>query len=437
MTLAKPVHLHLFPCLCLSLLLLQHANALPRSSVSSSPFFARRPSLRVWEELDGSAPLRGWPSPRTGFSASLSPVVFPPTSLLHTLSHRPTPSSLLSPRLSSLAFSSSLPLSCRGLRPETAVPRQGGRSFSAVALTRAATFAPPGTPSVSRLAAHLWTLCSLSASSLPGFVRPWFPAASPQASTVSRDARGRCGASLLSAAPSSPASLPLRVSECLISRGIFPPPSLPEASSRPVRVLAETSFSALGDLGFVMAGPEDARDGDSAPPFSSASLRASTRPSARREASSGVFSTRWGDSFSCTDAGHPGDRPLDCFSEGDESGEAPLSLRSRFSGGDTWLAGARGLGSLQMKVKVPTPALKPRTRKSIAKRFKITATGKLLYRHSGRQHLMSSKSGRRKRRLRKVCVLTGAMARKYLACIHTPRARVKRRKKLSPPVYKM
>ncbi|PHJ19461.1 ribosomal protein rpl35 [Cystoisospora suis] len=95
-----------------------------------------------------------------------------------------------------------------------------------------------------------------------------------------------------------------------------------------------------------------------------------------------------------------------------------------------------GVGSLEMKVKIPTPALKPRTRKSIAKRFKITATGKLLYRHSGRQHLMRKKQGQRRRRLRKVSVLTGKMASKFLSCIHTARARIRRRKKMPQPVYK-
>ncbi len=40
-----------------------------------------------------------------------------------------------------------------------------------------------------------------------------------------------------------------------------------------------------------------------------------------------------------------------------------------------------------------------KTKKSIAKRFKITGTGKLLRRSPGMRHLLSAKSRKRKRRL--------------------------------------
>ncbi|OVE74104.1 50S ribosomal protein L35 [bacterium B17] len=43
---------------------------------------------------------------------------------------------------------------------------------------------------------------------------------------------------------------------------------------------------------------------------------------------------------------------------------------------------------------------KKKTNKSAAKRFKKTATGKLKYSKAGSQHLLSSKSRKRKRRLR-------------------------------------
>lgn len=122
--------------------------------------------------------------------------------------------------------------------------------------------------------------------------------------------------------------------------------------------------------------------------------------------------------------------------ERETSEEGHRSLCSSSSSSFASASYRSGLGGLEMKVKVPVPALKPRTRKSIAKRFKITATGKLLYRHSGRQHLMRKKPGQRRRRLRKVCVLTGKMASKFLSCIHTPRARIRRRKKKPQPVYK-
>jgi large subunit ribosomal protein L35 len=44
---------------------------------------------------------------------------------------------------------------------------------------------------------------------------------------------------------------------------------------------------------------------------------------------------------------------------------------------------------------------KQKTRKSVAKRFKKTATGKLKRSSSGRGHLFTNKSAKQKRRLRK------------------------------------
>jgi len=41
-----------------------------------------------------------------------------------------------------------------------------------------------------------------------------------------------------------------------------------------------------------------------------------------------------------------------------------------------------------------------KTKKSVAKRFKITATGKVIASHAGRRHLLSGKSAKRRRRLR-------------------------------------
>jgi large subunit ribosomal protein L35 len=42
---------------------------------------------------------------------------------------------------------------------------------------------------------------------------------------------------------------------------------------------------------------------------------------------------------------------------------------------------------------------KAKTRKSAAKRFKITGSGKILHRRAGRSHLLAKKSSARKRRL--------------------------------------
>jgi large subunit ribosomal protein L35 len=40
-----------------------------------------------------------------------------------------------------------------------------------------------------------------------------------------------------------------------------------------------------------------------------------------------------------------------------------------------------------------------KTRKAVAKRFKITATGKVLRSHSGKRHLLQGKSPKRRRNL--------------------------------------
>jgi large subunit ribosomal protein L35 len=48
-----------------------------------------------------------------------------------------------------------------------------------------------------------------------------------------------------------------------------------------------------------------------------------------------------------------------------------------------------------------------RTHKGLKKRVRITATGKVKYKPANAGHLMSGKSGNRKRRLRKPHVLQG------------------------------
>jgi large subunit ribosomal protein L35 len=42
-----------------------------------------------------------------------------------------------------------------------------------------------------------------------------------------------------------------------------------------------------------------------------------------------------------------------------------------------------------------------KTRKSVAKRFKITGTGKILFRGAGRRHLLSTKNAKRRRSIEK------------------------------------
>ncbi len=46
-----------------------------------------------------------------------------------------------------------------------------------------------------------------------------------------------------------------------------------------------------------------------------------------------------------------------------------------------------------------------KTKKSVAKRFKITATGKVMRSHAGRRHLLSTKNPKRRHRLRESAVV--------------------------------
>jgi large subunit ribosomal protein L35 len=51
---------------------------------------------------------------------------------------------------------------------------------------------------------------------------------------------------------------------------------------------------------------------------------------------------------------------------------------------------------------------KLKTKKSIAKRVKITATGKILRHKAGKRHLLSSKTAGRKRKLRHATLISPA-----------------------------
>jgi large subunit ribosomal protein L35 len=54
---------------------------------------------------------------------------------------------------------------------------------------------------------------------------------------------------------------------------------------------------------------------------------------------------------------------------------------------------------------IPKSIARRKTKKAVAKRFKITGTGKVLRGHAGRRHLLASKSAKRKRQLAKSAVL--------------------------------
>jgi len=51
---------------------------------------------------------------------------------------------------------------------------------------------------------------------------------------------------------------------------------------------------------------------------------------------------------------------------------------------------------------MPKPIARSKTRKSVAKRFKLTATGKILRSRASRRHLLSAKNAKKKRQLAKI-----------------------------------
>ena len=51
---------------------------------------------------------------------------------------------------------------------------------------------------------------------------------------------------------------------------------------------------------------------------------------------------------------------------------------------------------------MPRPIARRKTKKAVAKRFKITGTGKIISSQSGRRHLAGSKNRKRKRHLAKM-----------------------------------
>jgi large subunit ribosomal protein L35 len=53
---------------------------------------------------------------------------------------------------------------------------------------------------------------------------------------------------------------------------------------------------------------------------------------------------------------------------------------------------------------------KLKTHKGAKKRFKVTPTGKILFAKKGRRHILTCKSAKRKRNLRKTGVVEGTLA---------------------------
>jgi len=57
---------------------------------------------------------------------------------------------------------------------------------------------------------------------------------------------------------------------------------------------------------------------------------------------------------------------------------------------------------------MPRVGGKAKTRKAVAKRFKVTGTGKVLRRHQGKRHLLQNKNRKRKRALGKAALVSDA-----------------------------
>jgi large subunit ribosomal protein L35 len=55
---------------------------------------------------------------------------------------------------------------------------------------------------------------------------------------------------------------------------------------------------------------------------------------------------------------------------------------------------------------MPKPIARSKTRKSVSKRFKITATGKVMRTRAGRRHLAECKTAKRKRQLAKPALVS-------------------------------
>ncbi len=66
---------------------------------------------------------------------------------------------------------------------------------------------------------------------------------------------------------------------------------------------------------------------------------------------------------------------------------------------------------------MPKPIARSKTRKSVAKRFKVTGTGKLVRSKAKRRHLLSSKNAKTKRKLAKAAVVHESDVDRIKACL--------------------
>ena len=78
---------------------------------------------------------------------------------------------------------------------------------------------------------------------------------------------------------------------------------------------------------------------------------------------------------------------------------------------------AKGLAPATVRRPMPRAIARRKTKKSASKRFKVTATGKILRRKPGLRHLASSKSSKRKRKLGKVGQVHETMVDRVKECL--------------------
>ncbi len=66
---------------------------------------------------------------------------------------------------------------------------------------------------------------------------------------------------------------------------------------------------------------------------------------------------------------------------------------------------------------MPKSIARSKTRKSVAKRFKVTATGKVVRNKASRRHLLASKSANKKRHMAKAVVVHDTVVDRIKACL--------------------
>ena len=61
---------------------------------------------------------------------------------------------------------------------------------------------------------------------------------------------------------------------------------------------------------------------------------------------------------------------------------------------------------------------KQKTNKGVKKRMKVTASGKIKRHKTNKRHLLSGRTSKRKRQLRRAAIETGRIARKYILALN-------------------